>query len=607
MASPASERNKGTLARVSVFRAMRISRSASISASIFPAPARAGRRIERPLRLVTGLILFAYATSHLLNHAFGIRSIKAMEAATPLLLHPWQTLAGLTLLYTSFFTHGLLGLYALYRRRHLRMPASEAWQLALGLTIPLLLIPHAAGVRIGESVYGLEFGYARLIYQFWFFAIEDAFRQIALLLILWIHGCIGLRAWLSSKPWDRGATPALASLAVLVPVLALLGFTHAGLDARETARRDPPVATDHAIAMPGPPAAESLARMHRITNMLLFGYLALVGGTIGLRMLRDWHVRRFRAVRIGYPDGHAVAVPPGFSVLEASRWAGIPHASVCGGRGRCSTCRVRVTKGGDELAPPGPIEARTPERIRNPVGVRLACQIRPQADLEVEPLVRTSVAAPSGIVRFGAAIEGGTEMEIAALFVDLRESTRLATGRLPYDALFLFDRYIQVVTAAIRDNSGHVTSIAGDGVMSMFGVKSNGARAARDAFEAAAQIWVGVESLNNDLADELQVPLRIGIGLHVGMAVVGMISTGGAGSLQFLGDTGNLAAKLEGETKRWDCVMIASAQAAALVASNAPDIETRDLSIPGKEARVPAVLFRARDELDRLLRPAARV
>jgi adenylate cyclase len=215
------------------------------------------------------------------------------------------------------------------------------------------------------------------------------------------------------------------------------------------------------------------------------------------------------------------------------------------------------------------------------------------------------VEAPSGIVRFGAAIEGGTEMEIAALFVDLRESTRLATGRLPYDALFLFDRYIQVVTAAIRDNGGHVTSIAGDGVMSMFGVNSNGARAARDAFEAAAQIWVGVESLNDDLAGELQMPLRIGIGLHVGMAVVGMISTGGAGSLQFLGDTGNLAAKLEAETKQFDCILIASAQAAALVASAAPEIETRDLAIPGKEARVPAVLFRTRDELDRLLRPAA--
>jgi adenylate cyclase len=68
------------------------------SSSIFSRLARARRRVERPLRLVTGLILFAYATCHLLNHAFGIRSINAMQAASPVLLEPWQTLVGLTLL-----------------------------------------------------------------------------------------------------------------------------------------------------------------------------------------------------------------------------------------------------------------------------------------------------------------------------------------------------------------------------------------------------------------------------------------------------------------------------------------------------------------------------
>ena len=65
-----------------------------------------------------------------------------MQAASEVLLAPWQTTPGLWLLYGSFITHASLGLYALYRRRHLRMPAAEAWQLALGLTIPLLVIPR---------------------------------------------------------------------------------------------------------------------------------------------------------------------------------------------------------------------------------------------------------------------------------------------------------------------------------------------------------------------------------------------------------------------------------------------------------------------------------
>jgi adenylate cyclase len=529
-----------------------------------------------------------------------------MGVASYFLLKPWQTPVGLLALHSSFLTHGALGLFALYRRRHLRMPASEGWQLALGLTIPLLLIPHAAPIRIGQSFYGLEFGYLRVIYQLWHFSSDwSLVRQYALLLVVWTHGCIGLRAWLSTKPMYRRISTPLASLALLVPVLALLGFTNAGLDAREVAQRDPDTAAVYDIAAPGLQAAANLASANRIADTLSYTYLGLLVGTIGLRAWRGWHVRRFRAVRIAYPADRVVTVPLGFSLLEASRWAGIPHASVCGGRARCSTCRVRIIQGAEHLAPPSPAERRTLERIGSPRDVRLACQVRPRADLAIEPLVRTSTDASHEVMRFGAAIEGGTEMEIAALSVDLRESTRLAAGRLPYDALFLFDRYIQVVTTAVRQNDGHVTSIAGDGVMSMFGVKGSGESAARDAFRAASQVWDGLEALNHELADELQLPLRIGIGLHVGTAVVGMISDGGVGSLQFLGDTGNLAAKLEAETKRLDCILIASARAAALIAPGQTDVATSAVSIPGKEGDVPVVMFRTRGELKSFLHRAA--
>jgi hypothetical protein len=96
--------------------------------------------------------------------------------------------------------HGFLGLFALYRRRHLRMPTGEMWQLAFGLAIPVLLIPHASPIRIGESTYGLEFGYGRVIYQYWVFSTYGSLlRQYALLLVMWIHGCIGLRTWLASN------------------------------------------------------------------------------------------------------------------------------------------------------------------------------------------------------------------------------------------------------------------------------------------------------------------------------------------------------------------------------------------------------------------------
>src|SRR5262249_57694234 len=89
--------------------------------------------------------------------------------------------------------------------------------------------------------------------------------------------------------------------------------------------------------------------------------------------------------------------------------------------------------------------------------VRLACQIRPETDLTVEPLVAAALPADRVADRFTAAAEGGAEIPIAAMFVDLRQSTRLASGRLPYDAPFLFDRYIHAVTRPIPDHGGHLT------------------------------------------------------------------------------------------------------------------------------------------------------
>src|SRR4029077_16526498 len=138
---------------------------------------------------------------------------------------------------------------------------------------------------------------------------------------------------------------------------------------------------------------------------MALAYVALLVGTFGLRVLRDWHARRYQPVRITYPGGRVVTVTSGFSVLEASRWAGIPHASVCGGRGGCSTCRVRVISGAEALHAPSAVEHAALVRIGAPANVRLACQIRPAADLAVEPLVHAAAAPRSSAARYDAAVE----------------------------------------------------------------------------------------------------------------------------------------------------------------------------------------------------------
>jgi adenylate cyclase len=551
------------------------------------------RQYERPLRLTTGLILFSYVVCHFINHAFGVASVEAMQAASAFLLAPWQTSVGLVTLYGSFFIHAGLGMYALYRRRHLRMPASEAWQLALGLAIPLLLIPHAGVIRLGEAVYGMEFDYRRVLYQFFVGSPDVALpRQLVLLMVVWLHGCIGLRSWLRTKPWYPPASPALASLATLVPALAVFGAVAAGLDLRGAVQSDPRLAA----LIIGDQAPTLLNRM--ITG-LLTAYAGVVVAVLTMRAMRDWHARRFGSIRVTYLGQRTVSVPVGFTILEASRFNRIPHASVCGGRGRCSTCRVLVVNGAHALAEPSPVERLTLERIGTPPGVRLACQVRPAADITVDPLVRDQAPSPAAS-RFEAALEGGREIEIAAMFVDLRESTRMATGRLPYDALFLFDRYIQVLTGAIRTKHGHITSIAGDGVMSVFGSTTDAQSAARDAFRAALEVWRGLEGLNAEFAEEIGMTFRVGIGLHVGVAVMGSISSASQ-SLQFLGDTGNIAAKLEAQTKRLDCTLVTSVDALALACRQNGNTDTALVMIDGKEKAVEVAIFKDRGKLEQVI------
>jgi adenylate cyclase len=586
-------------------RSLRVSAPGTASSTRERASSQRG--FLRTLRLWSGLVLFLYATMHFLNHAFGIRSLEAMERAGKVLLDPWQSVPGLVLLYGAMIIHAGLGLRALYRRRHLRIPATDAVQIALGLAIPLLLMAHAAAIRTAEIVYGAQIDFDRVVYQLWVASEFGLPRQLLLMLVVWVHGCIGVRAWLRSKNWYPRAVPLLAALATLVPALALLGFVNAGLDMRELAAAGGMALPPGVFDPPGSPEAAATAAVNRAVDWMTAAYVALVAGVFAARAIRDWHAARFRAVRLTYPGGRVVTVPVGFSVLEASRWAGIPHASVCGGRGRCSTCRVDVVAGGDTLSLPTPEEARLLSRIGAPSSVRLACQIRPESDVAVVPLVHSAAPARPREGGLGAAAGGRRETEVAALFVDLRQSTRLADDRLPYDTLFIVERYIKTVAAAVRDCRGHVINIAGDGVMSVFGTDGPAHNAARDAFRAALKLWEDIDALSDDLRMELSEPLRVGIGLHVGVAVVGIEWAGGLEGTPFLGDTGNVAARLEAQTKRLDATLVASKEAVLLVAEDGDLPDFSAVMLPGKQEPVEAASFRESEELRALLKERAAV
>ena len=538
-------------------------------------------------RLTSGVVLVAYLLSHLLNHSLGIVSLEAMEAGRLIFLGLWRNPAGTVLLYGALAVHLALVLYSLYRRRTLRMPRWEAGQIVLGLAVVPLLALHVTATRGLNEFFAVEDFYAYVLASIYVFDPMEGLKQAAALIVAWLHAAMGLHFWLRIKPWYDRLMPYLYALALLLPAGALAGFMSAGHEV-ELLLEDPAWQTAFQARVNWPtPEAGAWAYMAR--DAILFAALSLLLVALAGRVPRAIWERRRGIVALTYPDGRQVRIRPGTTALEASRGAGIPHASVCGGRGRCSTCRVRVGDGGDKLAPPSVEESRVLARVGAPPGVRLACQIRPAADLEVTPLLAPG-ALPRDAFRRPGHLQGA-EREIAILFADLRAFTRFAEGRLPFDVVFVVNQYFRAMGMAIEAAGGRVDKFIGDGVMALFGVEAGAERGCRQALLAARGMAVAMDELNRSLESDLQEPLRIGIGIHIGPVIVGEMGYAQAMSITAIGDAVNTASRLEMSTKEFGCQLVVSAPVAARAGLDFSAFPSAELELRGRSEQTTVYLI----------------
>jgi adenylate cyclase len=480
--------------------------------------------------------------------------VGAAEAGRHWFTALWRNPPATALLYAAFLAHPTLGLIALYRRRTLRMPRAEALQLALGLLVPILLAGHVVGTRVAHELYARADTYTWHAFTLWTLRPDLGIKQTTLLLVAWAHACIGLHYWLRLRAWYRRAVPVAYAVALLLPVGAIGGFVQMG---RETTAWSAPADRERrAAALAGarmdPQAQERLTSIEWTIYALFAGAVGAVLAARGVRAA----IARSRAIRLTYPGGRTVVVPHGFTILEASRFGGIPHASVCGGRGRCSTCRVRIEHGAEMLPPPAEAEVRVLRRVGAGPSVRLACQTRPRSNVAVAPLIAPGLAAESALDT--SETEAGREQELAILFADLRGFTTIAERKLPYDVVYLLNRYFETVGGAVRDAGGIANQFTGDGVMALFGVGASPDDGCRAALRGAADMVASLEALSASLAGELPAPLKIGIGIHVGPAVVGRMGFSEAAYLTAVGDTVHVAARLEQLTKTYGCELVIS-------------------------------------------------
>ena len=529
----------------------------------------------RRTRLVTGLILLSYLSTHLLNHALGLISLDAMNDGRVWFLALWRNPAGTAILYTSLLTHFSLALWSLYQRRHLRIPLWEALQLTLGLSIPPLLSLHFVGTRMQHEWFGVDDSYSLLVLTLWHAQPWDGLKQATLITVAWLHGCIGFHFWLRLRPWYRRVAPIFLGCALLLPVLGLLGFTQAGHEVDSLVARNPDWIAQVVQQSNVPPRSQRES-LYRLDDAIVATYVLAVILTLLARIARDIFERRSR-IRIRYPGEREVQVPRGFSVLEASRFAGLPHASVCGGRGRCSTCRIRVTDGLSKQPLPSTAEQRVLQRVGAPPNVRLACQLRPVENLSVTPLVPANAHASDGYAQ--PSYLAGQERTIAVLFADLRTFTGIAEQKLPYDLVFLLNSYFETVGESIASAGGMVDKFIGDGVMALFGIEAGPAEGCRQALAAAQRMVDQVKMLSQALAEELTEPLRIGVGIHCGPAVVGRMGYGATIHLTAIGDTVNVASRLQDLTKEFSCHLVISEEVAQQAGLNVSALPRHEITV----------------------------
>src|SRR3954452_11365574 len=382
---------------------------------------------------------------------------------------------------------------------------------------------------------------------------------------------------MSKKPFYKKAAPYLLATALLVPTLSLLGIYQGGrsvLDSDSLQWRQENL-TRRAMG-----TREQAQVLDGVTDYFLFGYFGLIGLVLLGRGVRALHERRGGMISLSYGNGRTVRVPRGLSVLEASLRYNVPHASVCGGRARCSTCRIRIIGDCSALPEPSQREAFVLGRVgaADP-SIRLACQLRPATDLSFFQLFLPHTT-PDGPGSNPTRI--GQERYLVNMFVDMRGSTKMAEKRLPFDTVFIVNRFLGAVSQAVLESGGMPNQFVGDGMLALFGLSTSRPEACRQALNAASAIATHVDELNKFLSHDLREPIRFGIGINGGEVIVGDIGYRDHIVFTALGDAVNVAARLQDMTKGLACEVVVSDEVRAAAGLSADALPQHDVEIRGR-------------------------
>jgi adenylate cyclase len=287
--------------------------------------------------------------------------------------------------------------------------------------------------------------------------------------------------------------------------------------------------------------------------------------------------------------------PPQSNLLEVATFGMIPTVAACGGRGICSTCRVEVLEGLDQLAPRCPEEAAMAAKRRWADNIRLACTSRVVGNGVVT--VRSLIAPPRERLnkRHLAKQDGlGQIRSLAVLFADMRNFTSISETCPAFDVIYILNRYFTTLKQAVSQQGGQINLYVGDEISAVFGLEDDPRVACHQAIQTGLDMQRRIATLSRVIEREFGVSLAIGVGIHFGPVIVGKV--GPSDDLRFglVGDTVNIASRLESQTKLLQAPIVISGAVAAHLDSDSGDfalgeeqrVELRGISEPFPVHRV---------------------
>ena len=506
------------------------------------------------LKLWTGMFLMIYCVTHYLNHSIGIFGLNAVDYIRSIFLFFWRNPVMNYFLPGVAVIHIYLSLSRVIRMASFRGFKRHEWfQLIAGiLTVPALAL-HVSGTKIAHIFYGIDDTYT-------FFSADigdyiDIIIFNLLMLLVWIHGYIGVKYWMKVNSTYQRYLNKIEMFFFILPILALVGLISIFRESNLNQLIDPRY--KEKVFSSSNPENVDLDKVTENTIMyFVIPYLLLILLLFTGRFIYFKIKRRNNSIQISYPGGAVSKIFPGMSILEASLDAGIPHAHVCGGRGRCSTCRIRVDQGLDQLEPARQNERRVLRGIGAPENIRLACQAFPKNDLNVSPLL----AHDANFLEATSEKKyiHGSDRELCIMFTDLRAFTKMSEKKLPYDVVFILNQYFKLMGEVIENHGGYLDKFIGDGTMALFGIEEGPKEGSRNAILAARQMNDELKKLNERLIHDLPFPLKMGIGIHSGNVIFGKMGYKHAKNLTAVGDAVNTASRLESLTKEFKCQLIIS-------------------------------------------------